>query len=53
MGSKSINEGKEDRWVWKDSDTTEYTVKSAYNILKDEKQGEGAPMYKGFWRIKA
>ena len=48
MGSKSINEEKNDRWVWKDSDTTEYTVKSAYSILKDEKKRKGVPMYEGF-----
>jgi len=40
MGSKSINEEKKDQWVWKDSETTKYTVKSVYNTLKDEEQGE-------------
>ena len=39
--------------MWKVSDTTEYTVKSAYSVLKDDEQEEEIPMYEGFWRTKA
>jgi len=53
MGSKSISMEKEDWWVWKESETTEYTVNSTYIILKDDEQGEVVAMYEGFWRIKA
>jgi len=53
MGKKNISIDKEDLWVWKESDTTKFTIKFAYRILKGEVQGDGVAMYKGFWRIKA
>lgn len=43
----------EDLWVWKESDVAEFSVKSAYSILKGEEQGEVPCMYEGFWRIEA
>jgi len=36
MDGKRINVDKEDQWVWKESHSTEFTIKSAYTILKDE-----------------
>jgi len=33
--------------------TTKFTVKFVYNILKGVEQREGVTMYEGFWRIKA
>ena len=40
-------------WVLKYNDTSEYTVKSAYKILKEEAQGDIVAMYESFWRINA
>jgi len=45
MGSKNINVEMEDRWVWRESNITEFTLKYVYIILKEEEQDEGAAMY--------
>ena len=42
-----------DRWVWKDSETEGYSVKSAYEILRGERGEEDSRLYKFIWKIKA
>jgi len=42
-----------DRWVWKDSESTEFLVKSAYGFLRRERSEEDSRRYKFFWKIKA
>jgi len=53
LGTKSITEGKEDKWVWKVSDVAEFIVQSTYRVLRSDGQEEGVAMYEDFWRIKA
>jgi len=42
-----------DRWVWKDSDSTEFSVKSAYGFLRGEESEEDLRRYNFFLEIKA
>jgi len=37
-----------DKWVWKDSETTMFPVKSAYGLLKGEGEEENSRFYKSF-----
>jgi len=53
LGDQMGRADKEDTWVWKDRETTMFTVKLAYSILRDVCQGEKREMYIGFWRLKA
>jgi len=53
LDTKSIFEEKKDKWVWKVSVATEFTVQSAYKVLRGEGQEEEVAMYEEFWRIKA
>ena len=53
LGDQTGRADKEDRWVWNDRRTKRFTVKSAYNILRDEYQGEQGDIYMGVWRLKA
>jgi len=39
MGEQKCVMDKEDSWVWKGKETTTFTVKFAYNILKQGVQG--------------
>jgi len=39
-------------WVWKEGESNVFSVKSAYNILKEDVQGEKGDLYEGFWKIK-
>jgi len=41
------------RWVWKNSKTTAFSVKFTYGVLRGENGEEDSRMYKFFWRIKA
>jgi len=43
---------KDDKWVWKKGETSNYTVKLASRILKGEVKGKGMSTYEIFWRIK-
>jgi len=43
----------EDSWVWKDSETTTFSVKSAYRSLRRDGGEEVLRLYNFFWRIKA
>jgi len=45
MGEKRFVMDKEDSWVWKGNETTTFTVKSAYNILKQRVQGQDSEMF--------
>ena len=42
-----------DIWVWKDGDSTEFSVKSFYGFFKGEGSEEDLKRYKFFWKIKA
>jgi len=42
-----------DKWIWKDSETTIFSVKFVYGLLKGEGGEEDSRLYKSFWRIKA
>ena len=42
-----------DRWVWKDSGATKFSVKSAYGFLRGEGSEEVSRRYNFFWKIKA
>ena len=53
LEEKGVNTEKEDIWVWKDDETKEYTVKSAYRILKEETQRDTGDTYVGLWKLKA
>ena len=53
LGEKSLKVDNMDMWVWKDSETIEYIIKSAYRILKEEAQGDEVAMYKSFLGITA
>jgi len=44
---------KEDSWVCKDRETTIFTVKSTYNILKKDAHGVERDLFMGFWRFLA
>jgi len=41
-----------DRWVWKDSESAEFSVKFAYGFLRGEGNEEDLRRYKFFWSIK-
>jgi len=53
LGEQRIRADKKDTWVWKDEETTVYTVKSAYKMLKEEVQVDDKDLFVVFWRIKA
>jgi len=36
LDSKRIYEEKEDKWVWKANGVTEFTVQSAYRVLRSD-----------------
>jgi len=42
-----------DRWIWKDSDSTEFSVKSAYGFLKGKGSEKDSRRYNFLWKIKA
>jgi len=42
-----------DKWVWKDSETTVFSVKPTYGLLRGEGVEENIWMYNFFWKIKA
>jgi len=44
---------KVDRWVWKVDKLQQFSVNSAYEILRGVNEGDWARMFKLFWRIKA
>lgn len=44
IGSMIINGKNEDQWVWKENDTTEFSVKLAYSILKGKLRGKARCM---------
>jgi len=39
MDEKSLKVDKADIWIWKESETKDFTVKSAYKILKRKLRG--------------
>ena len=43
----------EDKWVWNDSETTTFSVKSACRSLRRDGGEEVSRLYNFFWRIKA
>jgi len=43
----------EDKWVWKDGDSVEYSVNSTYGFLKSVIEGESSSLYNFFWKTKA
>jgi len=53
LGDQRVRVVKEDSWMWKDRETTVFTVKSAYKILKDDSYRGERDLYVGFWRLKA
>jgi len=53
ISSKRLQSEIGDKWIWKDSETTVFSVKFAYGLLKGEKGEEDSRLYKFFWRIKA
>ena len=52
LGSSPISES-EDRWVWKDSISEEFSIQSTYDFLKGEAEGGNSRLYDFFWKIKA
>jgi len=42
-----------DKWVWKDSESTKFSVKSAYGFLRGEGSEEDSRRYNFLWKIKA
>jgi len=53
ISNRKIESEIGDKWVWKDSETTLFSVKSAYGLLKGEGEEENSRFYKSFWRIRA
>jgi len=53
LGDQRAWVDKEDFWVWIDRETTVFTVKYAYKILRDVSQVEERELFVGFWRLKA
>jgi len=53
LRNQRVRVDKEDSWVLKDKETTVFTVKSAYKILRDDSKGVERDLYVGFWRLKA
>jgi len=53
LGEKMVNVDKEDDRVWKDGETSVFTVKSAYKILQEEPLEIEGDLFVDFWRIKA
>jgi len=45
-------EGVEDTWVWRGDEFVGFTVKYAYNILKNEVQGGDMSLFESFWKVK-
>jgi len=48
ISNKRLEMETVDRWVWKDSDLTEFSVKSAYAFLREEGSEEDKRRYKFF-----
>ena len=44
---------KVDGWVWKANKFQEFSVNSAYGLLRGVREGDGSRMFNSFWRIKA
>ena len=42
----------EDRWICNDDESIEYSVRSAYRVLRGEKEGGTKQLYSSFWMIK-
>jgi len=53
LREKRLGVDKDDSWVWKDDATTVYTVKFAYDVLKEDAQVNEKDLFQSFWRIKA
>ena len=43
----------DDTWYWKDGVSPEFSVKSAYGVLRGESDGVLSSLYDFFWIIKA
>jgi len=52
ISNKMLEMETMDRWVWKDSESTEFSVKSAYGFLRGEGSEEVSKRYNFLWKIK-
>jgi len=52
ISNKRLEMETVDRCVWKDSESAEFSVKSAYGFLRGEGNLEDSTRYKFFWSIK-
>jgi len=44
---------KENKWVWNDDESIEYSVNFAYSFLRGAEEGLAKRLYSSFWMIKA
>jgi len=43
---------KPDKWLWKDVDNMDFSVKAAYKCLMGEKSVVGEDLFVNFWTLK-
>ena len=43
----------DDTWFWRDGVSSEFSVNSAYGVLRGQSDGELSSLYNFFWSIKA
>ena len=53
ISNKRLEMETVDKWVWKDSESTKFSVKSAYGFLRGEGSEEDSRRYNFLWKIKA
>jgi len=44
LDNKNPVREEQDKWLWKEGETTSFSVKSAYKLLNDEVGGEDKPL---------
>jgi len=43
---------KPDKWIWRDVDSTDFSVKATYQVLLGEENVEGEDVFASFWNLK-
>ena len=45
--------GEADSWIWKEGGLQTFSVNSAYNLVRKDKEADSSPIYCKLWRCKA
>jgi len=45
-------EVKPEKWIWRDADSMDFSVKAAYQVLLGKENVEGEDVFASFWNLK-